>query len=168
MQDFVHEKHVHATFIKDLIQQVLHHPDFDAAEVDHDMHCDELLMRAVEDGDLQITDLHEDGDGIQDVRLFKRPVSKVLRELLSDPRLAGCQHFAFKEYKNASGVRIIGGHANGSVTFQMAQIRVGPGTVPISIGLYVDGSFIKRGIPIRPVYSKLYCTLYSILYDMSI
>ena len=64
MQDFVEQKHVHATFIKDLIQQALHHPDFDAAEVDHDMH--QRLVRAVEEaqeGDLQITDLHEDGDG---------------------------------------------------------------------------------------------------------
>ena len=80
---------------------MLHHPDFDAAEVDHDMH--QRLMRAVEEGDLQVIDLHEEGDGRQDVRLFKRPISKVLRELLSDPRLAGCQHFAFKEYKNTSG-----------------------------------------------------------------
>jgi hypothetical protein len=28
-----------------------------------------------------------------------------LRELLSDERLAGCQHFAFKKYKNPNGDR---------------------------------------------------------------
>ena len=55
-----------------------------------------------------------------------------------------CWHFAFKEYKDATGALIIGGHTNGSVTFQLAQIRVGEGVVPISIVLYVDGSFIKR------------------------
>ena len=152
LQDFAEIKHVDATFIKDLIQKVLHHPDFDPAEVDHDMH--QRLMGAIAEGDLQVIDLHEEGDGNQDVRLFKRPVSKVLLELLSDSRLAGSQHFAFKEYKDATGARIIGGHANGSVTFQLAQIRVGEGVVPISIVLYVDGSFIKRGIPIRPVYRK--------------
>lgn len=155
LQDFAQEKKVNATFIKDLIQKVLHHPDFDPAQVDHDMH--ERLMGAIEQGDLEIIDLWKEGDGDQDVRLFKRPAGKVLRELIADPRLAGCQHFAFREYKDGSGARIIGGHANGSVTFQLAQIRVGEGTVPISIVLYIDGSFIKRGIPIRPVYCKLTC-----------
>jgi hypothetical protein len=100
IQDFAREKKIDATFVKDLIQKVLHHPDFDADDVDHDMH--ERLMAAIEEGDLQIIDLKEHGDGEQDVRLFKRPAGKVLRELLADPRLAGCQHFAFKEYKAAT------------------------------------------------------------------
>ena len=79
-------------------------------------------MAAIEEGDLEVIDLKEDsdGDGNQDVRLFKQPAGKVLRELLSYPRLAGCQHFAFKEYKDASGARILRGHANGSVPFQLA------------------------------------------------
>ena len=75
------------------------HPDFDPDEVDHDMH--EWLMGVIEEGDLQVIDLKKDGYSEQEVRLFKRPAGKVLRELLAD--LAGCQHFAFKEYKDASG-----------------------------------------------------------------
>ena len=105
-------------------------------------------MAAIEAGDLEVIDLKEDGDGNQDVGLFKRPAGKVLRELLSKQRMAGCQHFAFKAYKDASGARILGEHANGSVSFQLAQLRVGKDTVPISIVLYIDSSFIKRGIPI--------------------
>ena len=92
IQDFAREKKVDAIFIKDLIQKVLHSPDFDPDVVDHDMH--ERLMAAIEEGDLEVIDWKEDGDGEQDVRLFKRPAGK---ELLADPRLAGCQHFAFKE-----------------------------------------------------------------------
>ncbi len=38
--------------MKDLIQMVLHHPDFNADEVDHDMH--ERLMRAIEEGDIEV------------------------------------------------------------------------------------------------------------------
>ena len=49
IQDFAREKKVNATFIKDLIQKVLHHPDFDPDDVDHDMH--ERLMAAIEEGD---------------------------------------------------------------------------------------------------------------------
>ena len=78
--------------------------------------------------------------------------------------LEGCQRFAFKEYKNANGDRILGGHANGSVSFQIAQARVGPGKVPISIVLYIDATFLKRGIPIRPIYCKI---SYTISYTIS-
>ena len=60
---------VEATFIKNLIQKVLHHPDFDPDDVCHDMH--ERQMTAIEEGDLEVIDLKEDGDGNQDVRLFK-------------------------------------------------------------------------------------------------
>ena len=56
----------------------------------------ERLMKAIEDGDIQVLDLSEEGDGDQDVRLYKRPAMKVLKELLSDERLAGHQHFGFK------------------------------------------------------------------------
>jgi hypothetical protein len=62
--------------------------------------------------------------------------------------LAGLQHFAFKEYKNARGDSILACDANGSLTFQLAQIDVGPGKVPISIVLYIYGTFVKRCIPI--------------------
>ena len=48
MQEFVKEKRVDATFIKDLIQKVLHHPDFDPDEVDYDIH--ERLMGTIDEG----------------------------------------------------------------------------------------------------------------------
>jgi hypothetical protein len=122
-----------AAELKDLMQQVLHHPDFDPAHVDHDMY--ERLMKCIEDEDIQVIDLWEQGDGNQEVLLYKRPALKaeVLRELLADELLAGCQHFSFKEYKNANGKRILAMlacDANGSVTFQPAQISVGQGKVP--------------------------------------
>ena len=139
--------------MKDLIQRVLHHPDFNADEVDHDMH--ERLMRAVEEGDIEVIDMWEEGDGHQDNTFVKRKVSKVLMELLSDERMAGHQHFGFKLSTDANGDRVFGGDANGSLTFELAQLRVGPGTVPISIVLYIDATYIKHGIPIRPIYSEL-------------
>ena len=30
--------------------------------------------------------------------------------------------------------------------------RVGDGTVPLAIVLYIDGSFVKHKIPVRPIY----------------
>jgi hypothetical protein len=58
------------------------------------------------------------------LELFKRPVEKVLRELMADMRLAGCQHFGFQEYKDPRGNRLFAGHSNGSVCFQLAQLKV--------------------------------------------
>jgi hypothetical protein len=41
--------------LKDLIQRVLHHQNFNANKVDHDLH--ERLMRAVEQGDIEVIDM---------------------------------------------------------------------------------------------------------------
>jgi CheY-like chemotaxis protein len=72
IQDHVRKYKTKAAELKDIVQEVLHHPDFDVREVDTNMH--------------------------------ERSGLKVLRELLADARLAGRQHFAFKEYNNARGV----------------------------------------------------------------
>ena len=31
-------------------------------------------------------------------------------------------------------------------------VRVGEGTVPLAIVVYIDGSFIKHSIPVKPIY----------------
>jgi hypothetical protein len=116
-------------------------------------------MKAVEQGDIEVIDMWEEGDGPQDNTFVKRKVAKVLRELLSDERMAGRQHFGFKLSTDANGERVLGGDANGSLSFELAQFRLGPGTVPISIVLYIDATFIKHGIPIRPIYSELQLNL---------
>ena len=90
------------------------------------------------------------------------------RELLSNERLAGHQHFGFKLYNNSqdSDSSVLACDANGSVTIHFNQISVGPDTGPISIVLYVNVTFIKRDIPNRPVYRKLYNMLYSRLHHL--
>jgi hypothetical protein len=72
----------------------------------------------------------------------------VLRDLIGDLRLAGHQHFAFHEYKDPHGNRLFAGGANGSVSFQLAQIKIGIDKVPVFIVMYTDGTFLKKGIPI--------------------
>ena len=51
-------------------------------------------------------------------------------------------------------------------TFQLAQVEVGSGKVSISVVHYIDGTFIKLGIPIRPVFRKLYSMVCYMLYNM--
>ena len=69
-------------------------------------------MKAVEGCDVEIHDLWKEGDGDQEVKLFTRDVEKVLRELLGDIRLAGNQHFEFKESKDSKGNRIFSCESN--------------------------------------------------------
>ncbi len=88
-----------ATAIVDLIKNVLKNPEFNADDVDTDML--QRLQDAIESGDLQVIIMHKDGDGPHVLEFFARPVEKVLRELIGDLHLAGRQHFAFHEYKDA-------------------------------------------------------------------
>ncbi len=86
----------------------------------------------------------------------------MLRELIGDLRLASHQHFAFHKYKDPHGNRLFAGDANGSVS-SVGPNQIRPDKVPVSIVLYTDGTFLKKGIPIRPVYSE-YSTPYRMLY----
>ena len=47
-----------------------------------------------------------------------------------------CQHFAFKEYLDPHGDRLFAGHSNGSVSFQLAQLRIGEEKFPVSLYLH--------------------------------
>jgi hypothetical protein len=130
------------------------------------------LQAAIDRGDLRDTNMHKVGDGPQILKLFTMPAGKVLREVIGDLRLAGHQHFAFHESKDPHGNRLFAGDANGSVSFQVqsAQIKIGIGKVPVSIVLYIDSTFLKKGIPIRIVYSEYragYRMLYWIRYRSS-
>ncbi len=58
LQEHVRKHGKNDAELKDLIQKVLHHPDFNANEVDHDLH--EHLMRAVEQGYIEVIDMWEE------------------------------------------------------------------------------------------------------------
>ncbi len=58
----------------DLIKNVLKNPEFNADDVDTDML--QLLQAAIDIGDLQVINMHKDGDGPQVLELFARPVEK--------------------------------------------------------------------------------------------
>jgi hypothetical protein len=68
-------------------------------------------------------------------------------KLLSNECIAGYHHIGFKLSTDSNGDRVFGGDVIGSLTFELAQIRVGPGTVPISIVLCIDARYIKDPHP---------------------
>jgi hypothetical protein len=110
-----------AIAIVDLIKNVFKNPEFNADEFDTDML--QRLQAAIDREDLQVLNMHKDGDAPQILEFFKRPVEKVLCELIGDMRLACHQHFAFHKCKVPHGNRIFPGDVNGSASFQLAQIK---------------------------------------------
>ena len=98
--------------------------------------------------------MHHEGDGAQKRELLKHPAEKTLRERISDIWLAGSQHFALKEYFNPHGNRLFASHSNGSVSLQLAQLRIGEGKVPVSLEIYIDTTYVKKCIHIRPNHCK--------------
>ena len=60
IQEHVKKYKTGAAELKDLIHEVLHHPDFAVSDVDTNMH--ERLLACMEAGDIQVIDLWEEGD----------------------------------------------------------------------------------------------------------
>ncbi len=87
-----------------------------------------------------------DLDGDQDLTLWLRSLEEVLKEVLGDDRMAGHQHFSFEMQTNDDGEREFGASN---------RVRCGPDCVPVSLVIYIDGSFIKHGIPVKPIYGML-------------
>ena len=127
-KEFATKHSLNASTINSFIKAVLKHPAFNADEVDTDML--QRLQASIDSGDVQIINMHAEGDGEQVLELFRRPVETFLLELMADMRLAGCQHFGFQEYKDPRGNRLFVGHSNGSVSFQLSELKVGEGKVP--------------------------------------
>ena len=131
MKNYASASSLNARDIKRLIEDVLHNPDFNADDVYTDIL--ERFANSIDSGDLEIINMHQEGDGAQKLELIKRPAEKVLRELISDIRLAGCQHFAFKEYLDPHGNRLFACHSNGSVSFQPTQLLICAEKFPVSL-----------------------------------
>jgi hypothetical protein len=94
-----------------------------------------------------------DVDGDQDLTFW---MLSLLKEVLGDERMSGHQHFSFEMSETDEGLREFGA-ANGAVSFQIAQIRCCEEYVPVSLVIYIDGSFIKHWIPVKPIYCNILC-----------
>ncbi len=95
----------------------------------------------------------------QDLLFWLRSLKDVLREVLGDDRMEGRQHFQFEISVDEDGHQELGA-SNGAVSFEIAQIRFGEGCTPVSLVIYIDGSFIKHGIPIKPIYGTYQFDIY--------
>jgi hypothetical protein len=162
LQEYAVKRNWKLQDVKTLIQDVLRHPEFNALDVDTNMHS--RLAKAISDGSVQVHDMWKQGDGPQELKMYKLSLEKVMKNMFGDIRLEGHQHYSFQEYKNAKGQRMYACEGNGSLSFQLTQAQIGHHLVPGSIVVYIDGSFIKNAIPIRPVYG-MFLFIYHIRSD---
>ena len=133
--------------------QLIKSTDFKVEDVNVDLH--KRVAAAIAKGHFTSHNMREsDLDGDQDLTFWIRSLEEVLREILGDDRMAGHQHFSFDMNVNEEGEREFGA-SNSAVSFQIAQLRGGPDCVPVSLVIYIDGSFIKHGIPVKPIYGIL-------------
>ena len=127
--------------------------DFKVEDVNVDLH--KRVAAAIAQGHFTSHNMREsDLDGDHDLTFWIRSLEEVLKEVLGDDRMAGHQHFRFEMHTNEDGQREFG-PSNGAVSFQIAQLRCGPDCVPVSLVIYIDGSYIKHGIPVKPIYGIL-------------
>ena len=69
LKNYASASSLNARDIKRLIEDVLHSPDFNAEDVDTDML--ERLANSIDSGDLEIINMHQEGDGAQKLELFR-------------------------------------------------------------------------------------------------
>jgi hypothetical protein len=128
--------------------------DFKVEDVNVDLH--KRVAAAIAQGHFTSHNMREsDLDGDQDLTLWIRSLEEVLREIIGDKRMADHQHLSFEMMVNEEGKREFGA-SNSAVSFQIAQIKCGADCVPVSLVIYIDGSFIKHGIPVKPIYGTEY------------
>lgn len=126
--------------------------EFRVDDVNVDLH--KRVSAAIAQGYFTSHSMREsDLDGDQDLTFWLRSLQEVLKEVLGDERMAGHQHFSFEMSETEDGEREFGA-SNGAVSFQINQIRCGNEIVPVSLVIYIDGSFIKHGIPVKPIYGR--------------
>jgi hypothetical protein len=129
--------------------------EFNVDDINVDLH--KRVAAAIAQGYFTSHNMREsNSDGDQDLTLWLRSLEEVLKEVIGDERMEGHQHFSFEMSETLDGKREFGA-SNGAVSFQIAHLRCGDECVPVSLVIYIDGSFIKHGIPVKPIYGNISC-----------
>ncbi len=73
-----------------MVIAMLRHPDFDAKDVDSDLH--RRMDKAVQGSHIKCFNMHEGpADGDQDLNFWTREMDDVVREIMEDPIFKGNQ-----------------------------------------------------------------------------
>jgi hypothetical protein len=131
---------LNARAINDLIQGVLKNPAFNANEVDTDML--ERQQAPIDSSDIQIFNMNVEGDDEQVWNCSGAQQRRSCENLWQTCAWRGISTLRFTSIRTRVATGFLQGtpiiESNGSVSFQLAQVTVGEGKLPV---LYIDCTF---------------------------
>jgi hypothetical protein len=97
-------------------------------------------------------DFYREGDGLQDLKMYTLECKRVASELFRDPKFKGHMTFKFTPTFDDEGRRTFGS-AMGGVWAQFHASAVVDGVeVILVLAIYIDASFVKINLTVKPVY----------------
>ena len=105
----------------------------------------EMLVSKADRGQIQVFDIWREGDGKQELKLYLQWLVPIMENLIADERFASHKYLSL-ERREHNGSRVFG-PANGSLSWQINEERVGPNRVLLGqVGLvtFLDESYNKK------------------------
>jgi len=135
---------------------LVHDPNFNPSELGTDrVQTLERALLCEHDGDgVREYDFHRECDGSQDLKMYTLECKKVASELFSDPKFKGHFTLKFTPTVDGEGHRTFGS-AMGGVWAQFHARAVVDGVeVILVLAIYIDASYVKVHLTVKPVYCK--------------
>ena len=110
------------------------------------------LLRGHDEVGVREYDFYREGDGLQDLKMYTLECKRVASELFRDPKFKGHMTFKFTPTFDDEGRRTFGS-AMGGVWAQFHASAVVDGVeVILVLAIYIDASFVKINLTVKPVY----------------
>jgi hypothetical protein len=105
--------------------------------------------RKANDVEYQEFNFWRPGDGAQTLDMWLRDIEAIVRQILEDKEYDGYMYWGFEKLTDEQGRRIFG-PVNSGLFFQINCNRVGANNTMIALAIFIDGSFLKMNIFMKP------------------
>jgi hypothetical protein len=113
-----------------------------------------VLLRGHGGGRVSEYDCHREGDGNQDLKMYTRDCKQVASEIFSDPRFKRALTFNFVPTFDDEGRRTFGSAMGGVWAQFHARAIVDGVEVLLVLAIYIDASYVKVNLTVKPIYCK--------------
>ena len=112
------------------------------------------LLRGHDGNGVKEYDFYRDGDDLQDLKLYILDCKQVATEMFSDPKFKGHFTFKFTPTFNDEGRRTFGSAMGGVWAQFYARTAVDGVEVILVLAIYIDASYVKINLTVKPIYCK--------------
>jgi hypothetical protein len=137
------------------IMTLVQDPKFKSSELGTNrvQNLNRILLRGY-GGDVSEYDFHTAVDGKQDLKMYTRGIEQVASEIFSDPRFKGSMTFTFVPTFDEEGRRTFGSAMGGVWAQYHARAIVDGVEVLLVLAIYIDASYVKVNLTVKPIYCK--------------